>query len=226
MSGFLDPKAPSIKAEYSRYLDGDLLGKLIAKNFLLNRLGYRNEQIDMPLARHGDATSKYANKGKLIANLNDGSVATRQGTIRLEIKCARINIANRYLGRTKHNWAFKGMLTSPSKKKRMKYDVLIAIGLRTLGLEDADYWKHLRSLQAQFQKDGRKLSIEALPHDKRFLSLCSFFVIPKCEISTNQIRLSIEAIPNSQYAPYHAEGDDTVGCKRIWSKALRTIRER
>jgi hypothetical protein len=39
MSGFLDPHAVSIKAEYARYLDADILGEIVFKNFAMNVLG-------------------------------------------------------------------------------------------------------------------------------------------------------------------------------------------
>lgn len=35
MAGFLDKNAPSPESEYSRYLDGDILGKFLPKAFLL-----------------------------------------------------------------------------------------------------------------------------------------------------------------------------------------------
>ena len=138
MSGFLDANAPSVDVEYSRYLDGDILGKLIAKNFLRNRIGYQHDHIVIPVGRHGDARSKYAQAGKVDRDAADGRVKTKKGDVTVEIKCARINIANQCNGRELENWAFGDILLSPTKKQK-KYDVLIAIGLRTLGLENGRY---------------------------------------------------------------------------------------
>src|SRR5882724_7432607 len=39
MEWLLDPTAPSISAEYGRYLDGDFLGKILFKNVAENILG-------------------------------------------------------------------------------------------------------------------------------------------------------------------------------------------
>jgi hypothetical protein len=49
MQGFLDPSAPSILAEYSRYLDSDILGKILFRNFFLNVLKFRENEIYVPL---------------------------------------------------------------------------------------------------------------------------------------------------------------------------------
>jgi hypothetical protein len=37
MPGSLDPKSPTVEAEYARFIDGDVLGKLVFKNFVVNR---------------------------------------------------------------------------------------------------------------------------------------------------------------------------------------------
>jgi hypothetical protein len=52
MSGFLDPNAPSIEAEYPRYINGDIRGKILFKNFLLHRIGISPENIYIPLGRY------------------------------------------------------------------------------------------------------------------------------------------------------------------------------
>ena len=140
MVGFLDLLAPNVAAEYARYIDGDLLGKLIAKNFLVNRLGYASEAVLTPLGRYGDARAKYATPGTVIHDPGDGHVHTTQGRISYEVKCARINMGNRHTGNTAENWAFVNLLTTPAKVPK-SYDVLIAIGIATLGLEDELGWQ-------------------------------------------------------------------------------------
>ncbi len=228
MPGFLDQSAPSAEAEYSRYVDGDVLGKLITKNFLLNRAGYSAEQVIIPVGRYGDAKDKYSTKWKKSNDLGDGYIIDANSpTDRLtfEIKCARVNIANRYLGqpkeKQKENWAFTNILTSPAKEKK-SYDILIAIGIGTLGLEDEGYWKHFEELvQKKYQSEGRHVSLGAKPHQSEFLSLCSFFIIPFSEIPTNGFRLNIQSIPKSKkYSCFHARGDDSAGCKRVWDYAI------
>jgi hypothetical protein len=54
MAGFLDPRAPSIEAEYARYLDADILGKIVFKNFLIHRAGAAQAPLHIPLGRYGD----------------------------------------------------------------------------------------------------------------------------------------------------------------------------
>ena len=225
MSGYLDSNAPSIEAEYSRYIDGDILGKLITQNFLKNRLGYKDNQIIIPVGRYGDAKSKYAEAGKVIKDPGDGSVTIRQRKITFEIKCVRINIANRYLGYSLESWKFSNVFTSPSKRARKTFDILIAIGLRTLGLENDDYWKHLKNLQTEFAKNGRNTLLDAQPHEERFLSLCCFFVIPNHEttLGKNSIHFNVRKLADSPYSKYQAWGDDPAGCKAVWNNALRAI---
>jgi hypothetical protein len=54
MPGFLDPNAVSVEAEYTRYLDADVLGKIVLKNFAINVLGLDARDIRIPVSRHGD----------------------------------------------------------------------------------------------------------------------------------------------------------------------------
>lgn len=144
MAGFLDKTAPSTESEYSRYLDGDILGKILAKNFLVNRLGYSHDAVFIPVGRYGDADNKYAKSGLVVRDPGDGHVQTDAGVLTFEIKCARINVANRHLGQKAGNWAFTNILRSPGKAEK-GYDLLIAIGVLVLGLEDSRYWDNLKS---------------------------------------------------------------------------------
>lgn len=96
-------------------------------------LGYTDDQVHIPLGRYGDAGAKYdKDKPNVVKHdVGDGHVTTDWGRITFEIKCARINIANRYLGQTKGNWAFANIRSTPAKVEK-KFDVLIAIGLLRL----------------------------------------------------------------------------------------------
>ena len=75
-------------------------------------------------------------------DLGDGHVDIGPRRVTFEVKCARINIANRSLGYTSENWAFVNLLHSPGKTAK-SYDILVAIGVLTLGLEDERYWQYV-----------------------------------------------------------------------------------
>ena len=221
---FLDPLAPSIMAEYVRYLDLDLLGKIVTKNLFLNRLGYSSDVVRIPLGRYGDAKVKYAKAGAVIHDLADGRIETDQGIITFEVKCARINIANRSNGGVEENWAFTCLHTSPSKASAKKYDVLIAIGIRELGLEDQHHWPYRQQVHEDLQFAGRPSSIHAWPHEDAFLSTCSFFIVPRSGVLTNYFRANVKAIEKCKYAAYQAWGYDEARCRSVWQNALQTTR--
>jgi len=219
LGGFLDPSAPNLAAEYSRYIDGDLLGKLIARNLLLNRLGYDRHTVFTPLGRYGDAKVKYPSPGTVAHDPGDGHVFSGKRKITFEVKCARINIANRSLGGTSENWAFVNLCHSPGKVQKT-YDVLIAVGVSTLGLEDDRYWKHLLALHERLRAQGHASKIDALPHQPEFLSLCSFFFIPRLKLKTNYFRVHVDGIDRSPYAAFRAWGYDETGCRQRWAAAI------
>jgi hypothetical protein len=159
MSGFLDATAPSIEAEYGRYTDGDLLGKLITRNLLINRLEYGPEAVYIPVGRYGDATKMYAVPGTVAQDPGDGHVEIEGQQITFEVKCARLNIANRSAGQTAENWAFVNVQHSPGKAEK-SYHVLIAIGVYALGLEDGRYWNHLLATHERLSKLGHASRVE------------------------------------------------------------------
>jgi hypothetical protein len=55
MGGFLDPNAVSTEAEYTRYLDPDVLGKIILKNFAVNVLAAAGRVFDLSVWPHQPA---------------------------------------------------------------------------------------------------------------------------------------------------------------------------
>jgi hypothetical protein len=222
MTGFLDPSAPSTSAEYARYIDGDLLGKLITRNLLINRLGCAPSTVFIPLGRYGDAKVKYAEDGAVTHDLGDGHIEIGSRRITFEIKCARINIANRTRGDTSENWAFVNLLHSPGKAFK-SYHVLVAVGVRTLGLEDENYWHHLEQVHARLRADGHSSNIDALPHEAEFLSLCSFFILPRTEIPTNYFRINVDSVSKSRHAQYRAWGHDEPRCKEVWTNAMHGL---
>jgi hypothetical protein len=218
----LDPSSPSVRAEYARYLDLDLLGKILARNFLVNRLGYAHSSVDIPLGRYGDAKAKYPIPGQFKKDLCDCRVQTEEGGVSVEIKCARINIANRSLGQTSENWAFQGLLRTPGKVEK-KYDIMIAVGIRQLGLEDDRYWSHLQATRRYLQSQNVRCEMDAWPHEVLFLSLCSFFVVPRVRVKSNYFRVTINSLHNSTYAAYQAWGYDDQRCQDVWCHALNQL---
>jgi hypothetical protein len=219
MPFILDPSAPNQRAEYSRYIDGDLLGKIITRNFLVNRCGFSLGSIYTPIGRYGDASKLYATPGSVIHDMGDGYVDVETGRVTFEVKCARINIANRSLGHTLENWAFVNVLHSPGKAPKT-YDVLIAVGLHTLGLEDDKYWQHLQKCQDMLRDGGYASRIDALPHEPEYLSLCSFFIVPRSKLQTNYFRVNLGTVSKNQYGAYHARGYDQTRCREIWDNAV------
>lgn len=219
MPNFLDPDAPSIDAEYSRYLDGDLLGKLIAKNFLTNVLGCQTQDVFIPLGRYGNAATKYAKRGTVQRDPGDGHVDYDERRITFEIKCARINVANRSKGHLEENWAFTNILRSPGRAAK-KYDVLLAIGLYTLGLEDNRYWNHLDQVKALRAKQGRMVVPEARPHEASFLPVCSFFIMPMKAVPNNYFRVNLSAVEKKFCGRFRAWGDEAERCKALWNEAI------
>lgn len=221
MSKILDPLAPSEAAEYARYLDGDLMGKILTRNFLVNRIDYTHESIFTPLGRYGDAVVKY-NQSSVVHDPGDGHIDIDGVRITFEVKFARINIANRSRGDTSKNWAFVNLKHSPGKAEK-KYDILIAIGSMTLGLEDNNYWPDLNSILEGLKMKEVPANINAMPHESDYLSLCSFFIMPMCNLPTNYFRVNIDSVESSGYGKYRAWGHDEVRCKEVWGDALKIV---
>ena len=221
MAEILDPLAPSESAEYARYLDGDLIGKILTRNLLVNRFGYKSESIFTPLGRYGDARVKYSQSG-VLHDPGDGHIEIDGMRITFEVKFARINIANRARGDTKKNWAFINLKNSPGKAEK-KYDILIAIGALTLGLEDENYWLDLNSVLGGLHMRALPANINAMPHELDYLSLCSFFIIPMNKLPTNYFRVNVDSIESSQYGQYRAWGHDEARCKEVWVNALSEV---
>jgi hypothetical protein len=222
MAEILDRHAPSEAAEYARYLDGDLIGKILARNFLVNRLGYTPESIFTPLGRYGDARVKYSASG-VTHDPGDGHIEIDGKRLTFEVKFARVNIANRARGETAKNWAFVNLKHSPGKAEK-RYDILIAIGSLTLGLEDENYWRDLTSVLADLRERGLPANIDAMPHELDYLSLCSFFVVPMEALPTNYFRVNVDSVENSQYGKYRGWGHDHTRCKEIWGSAVGAVR--
>ncbi len=224
MTGFLDLSAPNTAAEYARYVDGDILGKLIVRNFLINRIKLPAKSIFTPVGRYGDAAVKYANADTVAHDPGDGHVDLPTGRLTFEIKLARINIANRSRGGADENWAFVNLKHSPGKATK-SYQLLIAVGLSTLGLEDERYWTHLRQLDTQLRAQGLQSRLDALPHEEEYLNRCSFFLIPRTSLTYNYFRVNLTAVDKSAYASFLARGTDPAACRQQWANAVTACNE-
>lgn len=210
MPGFLDVKSPSIEAEYARYIDGDVMGKIIFKSFLIHRIGLPITDIYIPLGRHGDSTCA-----------GDAMVVVGSRRRSVEIKCANCNIVNRTIkdrdGRK--NWAFAGLLKTPKGSSR-SFDLAFCVGIQTLGLEDSRYWTDLVDLQAKAKRQGRDLDLTALPHQPSFLDRCCFFIMPRRGIVNTYFRVNVGAVAENKYQESYAWGYDMRRCRAIWGQAL------
>lgn len=218
MAGFLDATAPTVAAEYGRYLDGDLLGKFVFKNFMQNRVRTSPRDLRIPLGRFGDV-------GTTWNCCADAQVASGGRWIDVEIKCARVNIANRSKGGMSENWAYNKILeTSTGERKR--FDIAVFVAIRNLGVEDPKYWQYLKDLEQKYCDSKIMFRQNALPHEEDFLSICSFIIMPRSRVPDNYFRIALSAMPNSSYADYQAWGYDPLRCCSIWKSAMNALRGR
>jgi hypothetical protein len=210
MPGFLDQRAPTVQSEYARYIDGDILGKIVFKNCLLNLLGIPSSSITIPLGRHGDADS---------GGSDDATVLVGRRKLSIELKSARFNIANKKYGQTKENWAFANLLKDPKTRSKRSYDIAVAIGLRVLGLENPNYWSYFDAVLHGYTSQGIAIDASTMPHEPGYLALCSFFIIPFAQVKTNYFRVTVDALPQSPYRLFHAWGFEKDRLKALWRSA-------
>ncbi|MNZ52431.1 hypothetical protein D3C78_702770 [compost metagenome] len=130
-AGILDKIGNITDDEYISYLDGDILGKLIFKNFLINIANIPAEHIHIPAGRFGKKSEKYKEIGEVQYPFGDGHVDIGGHKINFEIKLSRLSETNKHLGRKDEYWAFSNTIKS-SKNRAKNYDLLIAIGINVL----------------------------------------------------------------------------------------------
>jgi hypothetical protein len=218
MKGYLDKDAPSIESEYSRYIDGDIFGKILFKNIMTRVVGITPEGLQIPLGRHGDRISGKEQSG-------DAQVSVNNRWYDCEIKFARVNIANKTLGQTEENWAFASLLTTPTGGRKT-YDIAIAIGARVLGIEDDRYWGYLNTMCLAHQRAGRAITPEVLPHQEEFLSLCGIFILPRQVISgKGYFRVTLRALAGNKYRDYFAWTHDYPRVRSLWHSAIDAANE-
>ena len=215
MPGFLDKHAPTIDAEYARYLDGDVLGKFIFKNFMRNVARVPIAHLRIPLGRFGDVGTRWHCRA-------DAQVRIDGRWRNVEIKCARVNIANRAYGGDSENWAFGRILeTSNGKSKKYSYSLAFFVAVRMLGLEDPKYWRYLKQLEKEYCARGLSFNRGARPHEKSFLSVCSFIIVPRSRLETNGFRVMLSTLSTGNYSNYQAWGHEIKRCRLIWKSAVK-----
>lgn len=216
MSGFLDPHAVSVEAEYTRYLDPDILGKIVLKNFATNVLGLDPKRIRIPLSRLGDlGTYKDA---------CDAGVRFENRTYNVETKCSRWVVATRCKANPSPRWAFSGLLHSARGRERSEYDLVFAVGINAPGLEDSlGYWKHLHSLKKEHEAEGRSFELSVWPHHQAFLSRCGIYILPREVISKNHFDVTIRTLSQRQDFDFFSWGHDIRRLRYVWQRAIDRV---
>lgn len=219
MPGFLDPHAVSVEAEYTRYLNPDVLGKIVLKNFALNILELSDRQIRIPIARHGDIGN--------YRDLSDAGIRLGNRWYSVESKCSyhTITTKSRYTADPSARWNFSGLLHSPrSRRERAEYEIAFCVGVDAPGLEDSQaYWRHLHTMRKQHLNEGRAFDFSVWPHSAAFLTRCGFFIIPRIAVRVNQLDVTIRNIPQARDRDYFAWGYDFSGLRRIWQNAVDIV---
>ena len=241
MPGFLDPLAVSLEAEYTRYLDPDILGKIVLKNFAINVLGIDEKNIRIPVSRHGDLGN--------YKDFSDAGIRIGSRTYSVETKCSRHTVSkrSRSIAEPSPRWMFSGLLHSSSKKKeRCDYELLFAVGVDSPGFEDSQgYWKHLYALRKKHLAEGRSFDFSIWPHDPAFLARCGFYIMPRTAIRVNHMDVTIHKKHKGKDDEFFGWGNDISrlrGClksdlnlvlvlfmgiiDKAWDEHNRTIPER
>jgi len=216
MPGFLDKRAPAVEAEYGRYLDGDVLGKFLFKNFMRNRARVSNSDLHIPVGRFGDVGTSWTCGA-------DAQVRFGGRWREVEIKCARVNIANRTSGGTTENWAFNRILKTSNGDSKT-FDLAFFIAVRALGLEDPEYWPYLEKLENEYRRSRVPFKPNALPHEAEYLSLCSFIIMPYSRLAANYFRVMKSMLSKGDYSYYQAWGYEVRRCRLIWESAVKNKR--
>ena len=216
MPGFLDPDAVSIQAEYTRYLDPDVLGKIVFKNFALNVLKLEPTRVRIPLSRQGDLGT--------YRDSCDAGIRFGNRWYSVETKCSRWVVAKSCKANPSPRWMFSGLLHSAKGRERAEYDLIFAVGIDTPGLEDSlGYWKHLHSLKKTHEAEGRAFDFSVWPHDPAFLSRCGVYVLPRESISVNHLDITIRSLSRRPDYQFFGWGHETSRLRDVWRHAIQTV---
>jgi hypothetical protein len=219
MPGFLDPYAVSIQAEYTRYLDPDVLGKIVLKNFAINVLGLKESAIRIPVSRQGDEGN--------YKELCDAGIRIGSRSYSVETKLSRqiISARSRLTADPSPRWMFSKLKYSArSKIERCDYELLFAVGINSPGLEDSrEYWRHLHALRKKELAEGRPFDFSVWPHDAAFLTRCGFYIIPRTAITVDHMDVTIRKIPRGKFDGFFGWGNDFGRLRDIWHRALANV---
>ena len=221
MSGFLDRKAPSVESEYFNYLDTDILGKFIFKNFMSNVIRLSETQLNIPIRRHGYMGDQFF-PGDVQVNL-------REGTFNIEIKFARVNIAHRTRRNPLARWTISRCTETRAKRPKQPCDFFFAVGIRQHSIGHPDFWNVIPEETGIYRQMSDNLNQLPPPHDAAFLKYCGFFLIPYRAMSKD-INITLGRFSNSPYKEFFCWGKDVKQCKAAWrnciSGVIQTKRQR
>lgn len=216
MSGFLDSNAPSIWAEYIRYLASDLLGKIVFKNFAINVLKVEPKHLRIPLSRHGDLG--------LYKDTCDAEIRYGNRWYSVETKCSWQVVAKRCKTDPKPRWVFSRLTHSPKGVQRSEYDLVFAVGINAPGLEDSiGYWSYMKSLKKQHQAANRSFELSVWPHEPDFLNLCGIYILPREAVSLNQLDITIHSLTRRRDSRFFGWGYESRRLENIWRKTIQIV---
>lgn len=213
MAGFLDLNAPSIHAEYFRYVEKDILGKILFKNFFLNVLNFGEEAIYIPLGR----SSRYDERK--IAG--DAQVLVEGQWLDAEIKCCYKRITHPHRRNPLKTWGFDRVLRTAKRKSKSPCNFVFGIGINVGCLGAPGYWRELEQLTQSSKSKNGSFSKDTAPHDSAFLSCCGIFLFPHERFSSNNPSVTISRIQESAYGGFFSWGNDAVGCREKWAALIK-----
>jgi len=206
MSGYLDERAKSVELEYAIRCDSDYLGKTIFKSFCLNILGLKYSSLEIPLSKAGDGF------------IGDARVDLKGAILNVEIKFSHLH-PHKTGG---DNWAFTRVVETKKRRTKSQFDLVFCAGLLTRDPSKPDYYQQRKSLEAE--RGRKRLDLDAKPHEKSFLALCAFFILPYREIremNVNDLRPYLRSFQRKRYARFYSRGNDFNQCQSIWNDAFR-----
>ena len=215
MAGFLDRDAPSVDAEYFRYVEKDILGKILFKNFFVNVLNFADEALYIPLGR-----SPRYDERKIPG---DAQVLVQERWLNVEIKCAYKRITHPARRNPLKTWGFARLLRTAKKKSKSPCDLVFAVGLKPGCLGDPSYWHELKQLEEASKANDQVFGLNTAPHEPAFLSCCGFFLFPHDRFPRNNPSVTISRISMSPYGEFFAWGDDIIGCRKKWATVSENL---
>lgn len=195
MAGFLDPQAPSIEAEYARYID--ILGKILLKNFLISRIGLDPTCLEMPLGSHGERGPRW--------RPHDARLRLLDRVVTIEVKCSRV--LELEWNHPSDSWAF-GRLLHTQGGRQHTYDVLLAFGIPDFSFNDTTHWSRAAETRP------------FLPHEPQYLDRCGIFFYTRKTLDRNFFRVSLARLPESVRWPRFSWGRDRTRCLGLWAQVL------